>query len=233
MTVVGTKNKLTRDKWLEKTLKALPSGLRILDAGAGELANKTWCSHLKYVAQDFGCYDGKGNNSGLQMGKWDNSRVDIVSDITKIPSPDGSFDVVLCTEVFEHLPEPILAIREFRRLLKEGGLLILTAPFCSLTHFAPYHYYSGFNRYFYEKCFDENGFHILEITANGNYFEYMAQEIRRVPNIAEQYCNMKTVRWFRLATEIMLKWLGRFSSVDQGSSDLLCFGYHIKAIKQK
>jgi 2-polyprenyl-3-methyl-5-hydroxy-6-metoxy-1,4-benzoquinol methylase len=43
----------------------------------------------------------------------------------------------MCVEVFEHLPEPIKAVEEFARLFKPGGYLILTAPFCSLTHFAP------------------------------------------------------------------------------------------------
>lgn len=232
MITVGTKNEFTRDAWIEKTLKALSPGLRILDAGAGEQKYKPWCEHLKYVSQDFGHYDGEGDGKGLQIGKWDYSKLDIGSDITRIPEPDGSFDVVMCTEVFEHIPEPIRAIKEFNRLLKNGGILILTAPFCSLTHFAPYHYYSGYNRYFYEKFLVENGFEVLEISMNGNFFEYIAQEIRRIPSIAETYCGTKQGRVFRFVSRIMLRWLELLSDMDRGSDEVLCHGYHVRAVKK-
>ena len=90
-------------------------------------------------------------NTALQTKTWDNSKLDIVSDIIQIPLPDNSVDAIMCTEVLEHLPNPILAIKEFSRLIKPAGYLILTAPFASLVHFAPYHFASGFSRYFYEK----------------------------------------------------------------------------------
>ena len=150
MSRVGKSNALTRETWLEETLKAIPSGYRILDAGAGEQQFKKFCPHLKYVAQDFGKYDGLGDNAGLQVGKWDQSKLDIVCDITDIPEPAGAFDAIMCVEVFEHLPNPIAAIKEFSRVLRPGGYLIITAPFCCWTHFAPYHFYTGFNHYFYE-----------------------------------------------------------------------------------
>ena len=76
---------------------------------------------------------------GLQTGEWDTSRIDLVSDITEIPAPDASFDAILCSEVLEHIPEPTHALDEFMRLLRPGGTLILSAPFASLVHFAPYH----------------------------------------------------------------------------------------------
>ena len=75
---VGDGNKLGRDTWLAKTLQSIPSGQRILDAGAGQLQYAGLCSHLRYVSQDFGQYDGTGNRVGLQVGDWDQSGVDIV-----------------------------------------------------------------------------------------------------------------------------------------------------------
>ena len=120
----GTNNKVNRDKWLEKTLSKISPGARILDAGAGELQYKKYCSHLNYVSQDFCRYEGKGNGKGLQAGEWNTSKVDILSDIISIPEKDASFDAILCVEVFEHLPDPIKAINEFARLLKSGGISI-------------------------------------------------------------------------------------------------------------
>lgn len=135
MSPVGKSNKSNRDEWLKETLNKIPQGSRILDAGAGELQYKPLCGHLDYVSQDFAQYDGIGDDKGFQMGSWDQSKLDIISDITEIPEDDGSFDAIMCVEVFEHLPEPLKAIGEFSRLLKSGGHLVITAPFCSLTHF--------------------------------------------------------------------------------------------------
>jgi SAM-dependent methyltransferase len=163
LSTVGRGNQQNREIWLEKTLQKIPDNARILDAGAGEQKYKKYCSHLQYNSQDFAQYDGKGDGSGLQTGSWDQSQLDIISDIIHIPEPDSSFDAIMCIEVFEHLPEPIKAIQEFARLLKPGGHLIITAPFCTLTHFAPYHFYTGFNRYFYQEHLPKSGFEIREL----------------------------------------------------------------------
>ncbi len=231
MTTVGTRNQATRDDWLARTLSAVPAGWRILDAGAGEGKYRPQCGHLRYVAQDFARYDGRGDGRGLQTGAWDRSRLDIVSDITEIPEPDGSFDAVLCVEVLEHLPDPPAALREFSRLLRRGGRLILTAPFCSLTHFAPYHFATGFSAYYYEKHLAESGFAIVAIEPNGSFFEFVAQEVRRIGQVAERYCGGRTRIHERLGAAVVLRALERLGREDAGSHELLCFGYHVLAEK--
>lgn len=102
----GRNNESRRLAWLEDYLKSLPKGLKILDAGAGELRNKQFCMHLDYVSQDFCQYEGCGNASALQTGKWNTEGIDLISDIIAIPASTSSFDVVLCTEVLEHIPDP-------------------------------------------------------------------------------------------------------------------------------
>ena len=225
---IGTSNASIRTTWIENTLKKIPPGNRILDAGAGEQQYKKFCSHLRYISQDFAEYDGRGDKKGLQTGSRNNTGLDIVSDITSIPVSDCSFDAVLCTEVFEHLPEPLLALKEFSRIIKKGGYLIITAPFCSLTHYSPYHYYTGFNRYFYETHLAKFGFKIIEIKTNGNFFEYLAQEIRRVSEIKRIYT--KSFKWngFEILAHIItLFFLSQWSKKDKGSDELLNFGYHV------
>ncbi len=231
MITVGSTNSQTRDQWIRSTLARIPAGLRLLDAGAGQCPYKPACAHLEYISQDFGQYDGKGD-VGMQTGEWDNSKLDIVSDILNIPLPDASVDAVLCTEVFEHIPDPILAIREFSRLIRPGGYLIITAPFCSLTHFAPYHFYTGFNRYFYEKHLPDNGFEIVELKANGNYFEYMGQEVQRIKEMGERYSDGSYSFLDRIAVRGVLSLLRRLSRKDKNSAELLNYGLHIFARKQ-
>lgn len=233
---VGTGNKAARIAWVRRVLSKIPAGGQILDAGAGELLYKPFCDHLKYISHDFCQYEGQGDGSGFQTGTWDSTRVDIVSDIAEIPEPSASFDAVMCIEVFEHLPEPPTALQEFTRLLKPGGFLIITAPFCALTHFSPYFYCTGFSRNFYEHWLQRMGYEILELEYNGNYFEYLAQEFRRLPLVGEQYTS---VRFSRLERKVMkyvvryvLSFLKRLTQNDTGSHELLCYGLHVLAQKR-
>ncbi|MGB8013849.1 MAG: class I SAM-dependent methyltransferase [Terriglobales bacterium] len=45
-----------------------------------------------------------------------------------LPFRDEQFDFVICTQVFEYLPDPALAVAEIRRVLRKGGVLFLSAP---------------------------------------------------------------------------------------------------------
>lgn len=233
-TRVGLENGSMREHWTEKALKKIPAGKRILDAGAGQLRFRQACSHLHYTSQDIGTYDGKGTGEGVQVGSWDNSKLDIVCDIVNIPVKDQSYDAILCTEVFEHISEPAKAVKEFSRILVAGGTLIITAPFCSLTHFAPYYFANGYSKYWYQKILPEYGFEIREITPNGNFFEYLGQEIRNIKANGQRYAkiNSKYQILLKISELIMLRVLARFSKNDIGSNELLCFGLLIKAVKK-
>jgi SAM-dependent methyltransferase len=228
---VGAGNESAREAWVSGKLAALPAGARLLDAGAGQLRYKKYCSHLKYVAQDFGGYDGQGDGAGQHTGIWDTSGVDIRCDITAIPEPDASFDAILCVEVLEHVPAPTEALREFSRLLKPGGRLILTAPFVSMTHFAPYHYYSGFNRYFYEYHLPRFGFAVTELTPSGSYFEFLAQETRRLPSKTEAYTGRPWSLPEKALGALLLALLQRIARHDSRSWEFLCYGFHVTAAK--
>lgn len=62
-----------------------------------------------------------------------------VGDATRLDFSDGEFDKVLCSEVIEHIPEADKALSEMWRVLKPGGLLVLSTP-------NPKSWY-GFDRY--------------------------------------------------------------------------------------
>ncbi len=229
---IGTTNEQTRHDWVREQLRALPAGGRLLDAGAGMQPYRDACTHLNYIAQDFAQYDGQGDGKGGQIQHWHNRGHDLVCDITAIPATDASFDAVLCTEVIEHVPDPIAALRELVRLLKPGGRLILTAPFVSNTHFSPYHFCTGFNRYFYEKHLAAMGMSITTIDANGSYFASVAQEVRRLPQMATKYCGGKPGWITRLACRLLVRGLAKLQARDSGSQEYLAFGLHVIAEKK-
>jgi len=229
---VGSSNERVRNDWVISRLSQLVPNLRLLDAGAGEQPYKKHCTHLQYVSQDFAQYNPEDLNAGLQMKDWDYGKLDIISDVTAIPEPNASFDAILCTEVIEHIVNPIDAIKEFARLLKPGGQLILTAPFCSMTHFAPFHFYSGYNRFFYQEVLSQYDFEIVEMTENGNYFEYLAQELKRLEGMGNQYANVKQDLGTKESVDKILQYLNACSIHDKGSKELLYFGMHVLAIKK-
>lgn len=231
---VGAKNSLNRDQWVRDQLSRLDPGSRMLDVGAGEMRYKDFCGHLDYVSQDFGEYDGLGDGAALQTGTWDTGKIDIISDVLDIPEPDESFDAILCTEVFEHLPRPHEAVREFARLLRPGGKVLLTAPVCSLTHFAPYYFANGFSKYWYKYWLEEFGFKIIELSPNGNYLEYIAQELRRLPSILRGHGGAGIVCTGLAAalSLFLLRLIKKPALADKTSWELLSQGLHVLCVKE-
>lgn len=224
-------NELNRQSWLQQVLTALPKGTRLLDVGAGELKNRKYCGHVEYVSQDFCQYQGAQSGApdeGLQPRSWDTSNIDLVSDITAIPAPDSSFDAILCSEVLEHVPEPTHALDEFARLLKPGGKLILTAPFASSVHMAPYHFCSGFSKYWYEHHLTKRGFHVDTLVANGDWYALLRQEISRLGGLERQRGNWAWPLAYAYGVLGLLYFKLR---ADRRAEDLACFGWHCVAIK--
>lgn len=223
-----------RQAWLERTLARIPAGLRILDAGAGRLRNKPLCAHLGYVSQDF-CqisnYEELGDSQCAGLGQLDgtlSAKIDHVCDIVAVPESNASFDAILCAEVLEHVPDPVKALEEFSRLLKPGGRLILTAPFASMVHLAPYHYCTGFSRYWYEHHLPRLGLQIKELTPNGDWFSYCYQELMRLGGMARQHGDWSWPLAYalRILGSLYFKIRGGTKATDVG-----CFGWHCMAIK--
>ena len=77
-----------------------------------------------------------------------------VMDITDIHHPDGSFDVILCSHVLEHIPDDRKALSEFFRVLKPGGWAILQVPIMADTTFEDFSVTDPKER---EKLFGQHG----------------------------------------------------------------------------
>lgn len=166
-------NQVDRDKWIAGQAKRLASGSRVLDVGAGSCPYRRLFDHCDYRAQDFKGLHGDQLRSGGYGG------IDYVCDATAIPVDAATFDAVVCTEMLEHVTHPVRVVEEFARILRPGGVLLLSAPLGSGIHQEPYHYYGGFTPYWYERFLPEAGFEQIEVSPNGGSFKFFGQESLR------------------------------------------------------
>ncbi len=185
-------NQYQRDRWVAVQAAQVAPGSRVLDVGAGSCPYRDLFAHCEYKTHDFA----RLQPEQLQ-GKKGYGAIDYTSDILSIPVPDASFDVILCTEVLEHVPEPIRAVQEFARILKPGGKLLLTAPLGSGLHQEPYHFYGGYTPHWYRKFLKEAGFESITIEPNGGFFKHYGQEsLRFVTLLAPWREERSRLVWF-------------------------------------
>lgn len=164
-----------------------------------------------------------GDQAANESEKYNYGPIDYVGDIWSINASDGTFDAILCTEVFEHIPYPNETLKEFSRLLKKDGKLILTAPSNCLRHFDPYFFYSGFSDRWYEKFLKDNGFNIESLSPVGDYYQWIAVELARTAKVNSILAKLILAPAF---------FYYFYKNKTELSVNTLCMGYHVVAIKK-
>jgi SAM-dependent methyltransferase len=227
-------NLVNRDAWIRRQASSLSAGSRVLDVGAGSCPYRPFFAHCEYKTQDFAQLPGE------QLRDGGYGAIDYVCDATAIPVPDGSFDAVLCAEVLEHLPKPIEAVREFARILRRGGRLLLTAPLGSGIHQEPYHFYGGYTEFWYRRFLNEAGFCEIVVEPNDGSFMFYAQEsIRFVRTTRPGRLGMSLVAeivwapvwalsapFLGIAVPLACRYLDRFDRERR-----FTIGYHVTAVR--
>lgn len=143
-------------------------GASVLDVGAGDAPYRELFRHVDYVTSDWA--------ESLHPGAM---AADVIGPADALPLEDGSFQLVLCTEVLEHVPEPAAALSEFFRVLAPGGRLALTVPFVWELHELPHDYYRYTEpglRYLIGKA----GFVDVEIATRSDGFTTLAQLLKNL-----------------------------------------------------
>lgn len=228
-------NLRNRDRWIAERAALLAAGTRVLDVGAGSAPYRQLFAHCQYKTQDFS----QLRDDQLRYGGY--APIDFVSDARSIPVPDGSFDAIVCTEVLEHVPEPIAVVREFGRIVAPGGHLILTAPLGSGIHQEPYHFYGGYTPFWYERFLSEAGFEAIHVVPNDGTYRHTAQETIRFVRMsmpfrfnAPWYVSVAWLPvWLLLApilaigVPVAAKFLDRFDPERRHT-----VGYHVTAVRK-
>ena len=99
--------------------------------------------------------------------------VDHLCPITALPIAAGAVDLILCTEVMEHVPETQPALCELARVLRPGGWIILTTSLLYPLHEEP-HDFVRLTPFQIERCAAEAGLEVVEMERAGNEFEVLA-----------------------------------------------------------
>jgi SAM-dependent methyltransferase len=136
----------------------------VLDLGGNKI--------LKRGQFDYSCCDMKVIYANLTADK----QPDVQADAAALPFTDNCFDIVVCAELLEHVYAPENVLAEVFRVLKNGGLLLITVPFLVQIHADPTDY-GRYTDVYWEKCLAETGFGRIEIERQGDFRSVMVDMI--------------------------------------------------------
>ena len=135
---------------------------RLLDIGCG---NKPYeRMFVGQVAEYIGC----------DVVQSSSERVDVICSATLIPLEDASFETILCTQVIEHVADHRSLIREAYRLLRRGGVMILSGPMYWPLHEEPHDFFR-FTKYGFHHILEEVGFVVDSLENNGGKWALCGQ----------------------------------------------------------
>ena len=109
-------------RWLRQEAELASQGERkprLLDVGCG---TKPYEPFFRGAVAEY---------IGVDVG---NPVADLEGTVEAIPVPDGSFELVLCTQTLEHVGDPAQGIRELRRVVAPGGRVLLSTHGVQVYH---------------------------------------------------------------------------------------------------
>ena len=198
---------LTRNRLLKGVAKYSPMlGGRLLDFGCGSKPYRSLFEVDEYIGLDF-------ENAGHPHL---NEQIDVFYDGKRIPFPDSSFDSIFSSEVFEHVFNLPDVLTELNRVIKPGGLILVTCPFAICEHEVPNDFarYSSFGL---RDLMKKHGFEMVAQDKTGNSVETVVQlwimyihqhitpVIRRIPIVRSAFrfitytgLNLWAILWSKL-----------------------------------
>jgi SAM-dependent methyltransferase len=145
---------------------------RLLDVGCGDKPYE----HLfrPYVSEYIGIeHEATFSQTSASLHS---RKPDMLYDGKRLPFEDRTFDTVLNVQVLEHTPKPAALLAEMARVLKEDGLLILSAPFQFRLHEQPHDYFRYSPHGLRAMC-DEVGLDVLEVHSQGSLWSVIAHKL--------------------------------------------------------
>lgn len=154
-------------QFARRAAASVPQGSRVLDAGAGDSPYRGYFAHANYEAADVCLRPAHGYK-----------HVQHVCSLSDIPVEDGRFDLVLCTQVLEHVQEPSSVLKELRRVLKPGAQLWISAPLSFHEHEKPHDYFR-YTQFGWRHLMQTAGLEIVEMGWVQGYLGTVAYQLNQ------------------------------------------------------
>ena len=145
---------------------------RMLDIGCGLKPYKP--VFASFVTHHIGC-DVPSTIHGRQ-------EIDVCGSAMMLPFADNSFQFVLCTEVLEHVPDPLKVYHEISRVLKPGGHAIVTTPFMYRIHEAPFDFFR-YTPFSHRQMASLSRLQVMQIRSRGGYFSLLVDYLLKGLNM--------------------------------------------------
>jgi len=166
-------------QFLNKEINAHVRG-KVLDAGCGEMPYK---DIIKSKAQVYETLDMEPRAPGVTY----------VGSLQQMPMvASNDYDAVFCAEVLEHVPDPLKAVGEVSRVLKKGGVFLLSVPHLSRLHEIPHDYYR-YTPYGIRYMLEQNGFDIVALYPTGTLLTFFGHQYSLLINCL--FWNVPGLKW--------------------------------------
>jgi SAM-dependent methyltransferase len=152
--------------FVQQAAEQAAPGARVLDAGSGSQPYRSLFTHCEYVAQDW-------TASVHAQAR----QADIVADLAQLPVEDERFDLIVCTEVLEHVGDPAAVLAELFRVSARGGRLALTVPFVIELHEEPHDHFR-YTSYALRNLLEQAGFEQIDVRPLSGWFSTLAAILR-------------------------------------------------------
>jgi SAM-dependent methyltransferase len=161
----------------------------------------------------------------------DNPVAELRGPVEAPPVEDGTFDLVLCTQVLEHCDDPVQAVRELRRVTAPGGRVLASTHGVQWYHPSPVDYW----RWTHEglrRLFTTNGdWKEVTIEPSGGTAACLAMLVGAYTEVAFRRMHAKTLArgpvWLLNRTAAALD--GRFSLLAEPRPGSLTANFHVVA----
>lgn len=210
-------------KWLKMESQFLNG--KILDIGCGQMPYKKWLIDNRKNIESYIGVD-------LQNNPIHDNNPDFLWDGKILPFSDESFDIVLITEVMEHVFEPKYILSEAFRVLKRGGVIIGTVPHIYPLHEVPYDNYR-YTPYAINLLFESYGFKKEYIRKLNGFNNAVAQILaswarrRYLPRVTRAVYTLITY-----PIVVLFRSLKEFENMDEFKEGELFTGLCFRFIKQ-
>lgn len=154
------------DAFFFREAAGLPPGARVLDIGGKKVRKRGQFDISKYPL--------RVEYANISP----EAQPDYLCDAASIPVPDGTYDAAILAEVLEHVAHPEPVLKEAGRVLRPGGVLLMTVPFHCDIHADP-HDYARYTDTWMDGRLKEAGFSQVAIERQGRLLSVSADMLKR------------------------------------------------------